>query len=83
MSGQTRKQEDVRRMLSGVPSSLPPGLTGRAVELGERIARRRRAVRFAGWMVLFALTAAFTVWAATAEPWTAPPEEPVILIEGY
>ncbi|MEU5160599.1 hypothetical protein AB0G74_13455 [Streptomyces sp. NPDC020875] len=83
MIRQPRRQEDVRRMLGGAPVALPPELTGRAVELGERIARRRRTVRFAGWMLLFALAAAFSVWAAAVEPWQAPPEEPTTLVEGY
>lgn len=82
MSGRTRKQEDVRRMLSAGPAALPPDLARRAMELGTRIARRRRTARAAVWLLLFALITGLLLWAAVAEPWSGPPRETSPPVEG-
>ncbi|QDY81207.1 hypothetical protein FQU76_21810 [Streptomyces qinzhouensis] len=69
-------------MLSAGAAALPPDLPRRAMDLGERIARRRRAARGAVWLLLFALITGLLLWAAVAEPWSRPPRETTPPVEG-
>ncbi|MFJ4917067.1 MULTISPECIES: hypothetical protein [unclassified Streptomyces] len=73
MSGVGRKEDEVRRMLEGPHPQVPADLAERAVELGGRVLRRRRALRLLGLLVLIAAVAVFAVWAVTVQPWQAPP----------
>ncbi|MGV9317043.1 hypothetical protein ACWDR0_33445 [Streptomyces sp. NPDC003691] len=82
MSGQTRKQQDVRRMLAAAPAVLPPDLARAAMELGKRVARRRRTARAVLWLLVFALITGLVLWTAVAEPWSSPPRETTPPVEG-
>ncbi|MFF0446879.1 hypothetical protein ACFYT4_10765 [Streptomyces sp. NPDC004609] len=73
ISGQTRKQADVRRMLGTPHLPVPADLAARAREQGTRLLRRRRALRATAWTLLLAAVIAFTAWAAVAEPWEGQP----------
>jgi ferric-dicitrate binding protein FerR (iron transport regulator) len=83
MSPPDRKEDEVRRLLEGPYPAVPPDLTGRAVQLGHRLRRRRRAVRTAVWALLLAAAMLFAVWAATGHPWTAPPSTTTPPLEGW
>ncbi|MGW4029986.1 hypothetical protein ACWEFL_11800 [Streptomyces sp. NPDC004838] len=83
MSGQTRKQQDVRRMLAAGRPPAPADLAARAVERGTRLLRRRRRARLAAWALLLALVIALTVWLAVREPWAAEPSTTTPPVEGY
>ncbi|MEV0437917.1 hypothetical protein AB0I84_11195 [Streptomyces spectabilis] len=74
MSQQERREAAVRRLLdAGAPASLPPDLHADAVRRGSRALRRRTAGRRLLWLLLLAAAVAFSVWAATAQPWVEPP----------
>ncbi|MEU7579375.1 hypothetical protein AB0B50_17425 [Streptomyces sp. NPDC041068] len=73
MSQYERKESAVRRLLDGTPSAVPPELFDDAVRRGGRMLRRRRALRRACWLLLFAAVVAFSVWASMARPWVEPP----------
>ncbi|MFB6823404.1 hypothetical protein ACFCXA_17665 [Streptomyces virginiae] len=68
-----RKEAQVRQLLQGPYPPVPTGLAAGAAARGDRLLRRRRAVRRLGWAVLFAAAVAFVVWASLTHPWTAPP----------
>ena len=69
-----RKEREVRRLLDGV-RPLPPDLGDRALALGLRLARRRRAlVRTLSLALLLALLALGT-WALLQDPWHSSPPE--------
>ncbi|MCP9206083.1 hypothetical protein [Streptomyces cucumeris] len=83
MSSWDRKEDEVRRLMEGPHPLLPPDLADRAAGRGQRILRRRRAVRAVGWVLLFAAVVAFGVWAAIVEPWTLPPTDTTPPLEGW
>jgi hypothetical protein len=65
------------------PPTVPPELYAEAVRRGGRMLRRRKiAVRLA-WLLLFAATVAFTLWALTARPWVEPPSETTPPLTGW
>ncbi|MBD0735558.1 hypothetical protein [Streptomyces sp. CBMA29] len=63
-----RRDDEVRRLLDTPHPVVPLDLTARAAARGRRIVRRRRAVRLALWLVLFAAVLAGVVLAAAAWP---------------
>lgn len=69
------REAAVRDLLEGPPAAVPPELYGMAVRRGRRLLRRRRAVRWALWVLLCALVVAFAVWAAVDRPWAPPPSD--------
>lgn len=79
MSGQDRREAEVRRLLDGPRPAVPAEMVARAAARGARIVRRRRVVRAVACVLLLLATVAFGVWAALEEPWqprptdTAPP----------
>ncbi|MFF4156451.1 hypothetical protein [Streptomyces sp. NPDC001678] len=75
MSGQDRREAEVRRLLDGPRPAVPTELVARAAARGARIVRRRRVVRAVGWVLLLLTLVAFGVWAAAEEPWRARPSD--------
>ncbi|MFD0023836.1 hypothetical protein [Streptomyces sp. NPDC058382] len=75
MSGISRKEDEVRRLLDGPHPQVPADLAERAMDRGGLLLRRRRVLRLLGLLALIAATAAFTVWAVAVEPWQVPPAE--------
>ncbi|MEI5103802.1 hypothetical protein RB200_41645 [Streptomyces sp. PmtG] len=74
MSQQERRESAVRALLdTGVRAAVPPDVHAEAVRRGTRALRRRTAARRLLWLLLLAAAVAFTVWAATAQPWVEPP----------
>ncbi|MFG2180516.1 hypothetical protein ACGFLS_17550 [Streptomyces abikoensis] len=73
MSGQDRREAEVRRLLDGPRPAVPAEVVARAAARGARMVRRRRVVRRAGWVLLLLAVVAFGVWAAAEEPWRARP----------
>ncbi|MET9323273.1 hypothetical protein ABZX75_24175 [Streptomyces sp. NPDC003038] len=78
-----RKEAQVRRLLEGPYPAVPAGFAADAAAHGDRLLRRRRALRRVGWAVLFAAAAAFTVWACLTRPWAAPPTGISPPLEGW
>ncbi|MFI1013807.1 hypothetical protein [Streptomyces sp. NPDC020965] len=68
MSRPNRREDRVRRMLATRPAPIPPDLAARAILLGARVLRRKRAARWTGWVLLLVTAVVFTVWAVHAEP---------------
>ncbi|MBT2408051.1 MULTISPECIES: hypothetical protein [unclassified Streptomyces] len=83
MSAPDRKEDQVRRLLEGPHPVVPAGLAAGAAARGDRLMRRRRALRRFGWTVLFAAAVAFTVWASLTHPWTTPPSTISPPLEGW
>lgn len=73
MSGQGRKEDQVRRMLEVPHPQVPADLAERAAERGGQVLRRRRAVRALVVFVLCVAVVAFAVWVIVVEPWQVPP----------
>lgn len=83
MSGHSRKEDEVRRMLDLPHPPVPVDLTARASALGTRILNRRRTARLLLWLLVAVAVVAFTVWASVAEPWTVPPSDTTPPLEGW
>ncbi|MEU1277657.1 hypothetical protein [Streptomyces sp. NPDC005805] len=82
MSGTDRKEGEVRRMMEGRPPTVPQDLAVRAAARGDRLLRRHRVLRLAGWLLLSAALLALLVWALVAEPWLPPPTRTTPPMEG-
>lgn len=72
MSPPDRKEAQVRRLLEGPQPVVPADLAAGAAQRGDRLLRRRRALRRLGWAGLFAAAVAFAVWASLTQPWVTP-----------
>ncbi|WP_416977079.1 hypothetical protein [Streptomyces sp. T028] len=69
------REAAVRQMMERTAPHVPADLHADVVRLGSRILRRRTIALRLMWLLLFAATVAFVVWAATARPWVEPPSE--------
>ncbi|MFD4766757.1 hypothetical protein [Streptomyces niveus] len=83
MSGHSRKEDEVRRMLDLPHPKVPVDLTARASDHGARLLNRRRTWRLLLWLLVTVAVVAFTVWASAAEPWTVPPSDMTPPLEGW
>ncbi|MGH4033867.1 hypothetical protein ACQB60_33610 [Actinomycetota bacterium Odt1-20B] len=83
MSQHERKESAVRRILDAAPPSVPPELYEEAVRRGGRILRRRTLLRRVLWLLLFAASVAFIVWAAAVHPWVEPPSDTTPPVTGW
>ncbi|MFJ7270154.1 hypothetical protein ACIQV3_26560 [Streptomyces sp. NPDC099050] len=75
MSRPDPPEAQVRRLLEGPYPAVPPDLAAGAAARGDRLLRRRRAVRRTGWALLWAAVAAFVVWASLTGAWSTPSSE--------
>ncbi|WP_405849918.1 hypothetical protein [Streptomyces niveus] len=66
MSGHSRKEDEVRRMLDLPHPKVPVDLTARASAHGARVLNRRRTWRLLLWLLVTVAVVAFTVWASAA-----------------
>ncbi|MGW1769610.1 hypothetical protein ACWCQL_36900 [Streptomyces sp. NPDC002073] len=73
MTASNHRETEIRRLLEGPRPPVPSGLAALAAGRGLRLLRRRRALHRAGWLLLIAAVAAFTVWASITHPWVVPP----------
>ncbi|MGP4005501.1 hypothetical protein [Streptomyces sp. 4N124] len=73
----------VRQLLEQTPPPVPPDLHADAMRRGGRMLRRRTAARRILWLLLFAASVAFLVWALTARPWVEPPSETTPPLTGW
>ncbi|GHI87759.1 hypothetical protein ACWGF3_24510 [Streptomyces xanthophaeus] len=83
MSSANRKEAQVRQLMEGPLPVVPADLASGAAARGDRLLRRRRALRRLGWAVLFAAAVAFTVWAALTQPWVTPSSSISPPLEGW
>ncbi|MCF6522058.1 hypothetical protein [Streptomyces sp. JJ36] len=67
-----RQERELRRMLDGSHAPLPADLALRARSRGDRLLRRRHALRSLLWTLAFLAALALASWAAVAEPWSVP-----------
>ncbi|MGW1610940.1 hypothetical protein ACWCQZ_16275 [Streptomyces sp. NPDC002285] len=77
------REAAVRRIMERTPPPVPPEVYAEAVRRGGRMLRRRKAAVLLMWLVLFAATMAFVVWALTARPWVEPPSETTPPLTGW
>ncbi|MFD0268648.1 hypothetical protein ACFVGY_19080 [Streptomyces sp. NPDC127106] len=83
MSVPDRKEAQVRGLMEGPYPVVPAGLAATAAARGDRLLRRRRILRRAGWTLLLAAATAFAVWASLARPWEVPPSGVSPPLEGW
>ncbi|WP_405712075.1 hypothetical protein OG264_24290 [Streptomyces xanthophaeus] len=83
MSSANRKEAQVRQLMEGPLPVVPADLAAGAAARGDRLLRRRRALRRLGWAVLFAAAVAFTVWVALTQPWVTPSSSISPPLEGW
>lgn len=69
--------------MEGTPPPVPPELYAEVVRRGGRMLRRRTVAVRLMWLLLFAATVAFVVWALMARPWVEPPSETTPPLTGW
>ncbi|MFG2127961.1 hypothetical protein ACGFNV_09180 [Streptomyces sp. NPDC048751] len=77
------RETAVRRIMERTPARVPPELHADVLRTGGRMLRRRVLARRLMWLLLFAATVAFVVWALTARPWVEPPSETTPPLTGW
>ena len=79
----TDQEAAVRQILDRPAPAVPAELHADAVRRGGRILRRRTVAVRLLWLLLFAATVAFVVWASMARPWVEPPSETTPPLTGW
>ncbi|MFI7500197.1 hypothetical protein ACIBVL_17190 [Streptomyces sp. NPDC049687] len=79
----TEREAVVRQMMERTTPHVPAELHADAVRRGSRILRRRTTALRLLWLLLFAATVVFTVWAVTTRPWVEPPSETTPPLTGW
>jgi hypothetical protein len=79
----SEREAAVRRILDGTPPPVPPELYPEVVRRGGHMLRRRTVARRLLWLLLFAASVAFAVWALMAHPWVEPPSETTPPLTGW
>lgn len=77
------REAAARQIMERAPAPVPPELYAEVVRRGGRMLRRRKAAVRLMWLLLFAATAAFVVWAVMARPWVEPPSETTPPLTGW
>lgn len=77
------RETAVRRIMERAPARVPPELHAEVLRTGGRMLRRRVLARRLMWLLLFAATVAFVVWALTARPWVEPPSQTTPPLTGW
>lgn len=78
-----QREAAARQIMERTPTPVPPDLYPEVLRRGGRMLRRRKAAARLMWLLLFAATAAFVVWALTARPWVEPPSETTPPLTGW
>ena len=79
----TEQEAAVRQILDRPAPALPAALHPDAGRRGGRILRRGTVAVRLLWLLLFAATVAFVVWASMARPWVEPPSETTPPLTGW
>ncbi|POX51536.1 hypothetical protein C3489_20115 [Streptomyces sp. Ru71] len=77
------REAEVRRIMEQGTVPVPPELYGEAVRRGTRMLHRRTTARRLMWLLLALAAVAFTVWAATVQPWAVPPSDTTPPLDGW
>lgn len=77
------REAAARRIMERTPPPVPPELHRDAVRQGSRLLRRQTLTRRLMWLLLFAATVAFVVWAVLVQPWVEPPSETTPPLTGW
>ncbi|MEU1181574.1 hypothetical protein ABZ464_28810 [Streptomyces sp. NPDC005820] len=77
------REAAVRQMMERTAPEVPADLPADVFRLGSRMLRRRTIALWLLWLLLFAATVAFVVWAVTARPWVEPPSETTPPVSGW
>ncbi|CCK27826.1 putative membrane protein [Streptomyces davaonensis JCM 4913] len=79
----SEREAAARRIMERTAPVVPPDLCAEAVRRGGRMLRRRRIALRLMWLLMFAATVAFVVWALMARPWVEPPSEVTPPLTGW
>jgi len=79
----TQREAAVRQLMERASPAVPADLYSEVVRRGSRMLRRRTVARRALWLLLFAASVAFLVWALTVQPWVEPPSETTPPLRGW
>jgi ferric-dicitrate binding protein FerR (iron transport regulator) len=77
------REAAVRRIMEETTPAVPPELYADVLRRGSRMLRRRRAARRLMWLLLFAASVAFVVWALVVQPWVEPPSKTTPPLTGW
>ncbi|MXM65059.1 hypothetical protein GR925_16815 [Streptomyces sp. HUCO-GS316] len=71
----SEREAAARRIMERSQPAVPPDLYADVVRRGGRMLRRRTVARRLMWLLLFAASVTFLVWALMAHPWVEPPSD--------
>lgn len=79
----TQREAAARQIMERTPPPVPPEMYEEVVRRGGHLLRRRRIALRLTYLLLFAATVAFMVWALAAQPWVEPPSETTPPLTGW